>query len=104
MARAVRFPKSVSARAALDRIVPRCREMPDERSSGPMSVRDGAQALGTGFRGDVALGHAEQLESDHEFAHRSRAQQGRKEVRMEVPFGMLFAVRGSLVKAHGVGK
>ena len=36
--------------------------------------RQVAQPLGGGFRGDVALGHAEHLVTDHEFPDRCRAQ------------------------------
>ena len=49
-----------------------------------MLFGEGAEAGGGGFGGEVALGHAEHLEADHEFADLGGAEQGRVEVGVEV--------------------
>src|SRR5579863_9228917 len=56
------------------------------------------------FRRDIALRRAQHLESDHEFANCSRAQQRRIEMRMEMPFGMILMVRRRRMEAHGIGE
>ena len=63
-----------------------------------------AEAFCGVFGGDVALGHAEHFEADHEFTDGSRAQQGRIEVGVEVPLGVGCAVCRGLMEAHGVRK
>jgi hypothetical protein len=65
---------------------------------------DGAKGGGCGFRSDVALGGAEELEADHEFADGGGAEERREEVEVEGPFGVGLVVRGSRVEAHGVGE
>src|SRR5271166_2127550 len=55
-------------------------------------LRAGAQTRRRLLRGDVALRHAQHLKTHHEFAHRSRTQQWRIEVRVEVPLRTLLPV------------
>src|SRR5216684_7417715 len=54
------------------------------------------------FRQNIPLRHAKHLVSHHELAHRGRAEQRRKEVRMEMPLRMLFFVGRLLVEAYRV--
>src|SRR5580693_10706506 len=67
----------------------------------PQVVRRGrlAQTCGGIFRQNVALRHAQHLESDHELLYCRRPQKRRIKVRMEV----LLSAR-SLMKPHGVRK
>src|ERR1017187_6546596 len=71
-------------------------------------VGRGPEAAGGGCGGEVALGHSEHLEADHEFANLGGAQQRRVEVTVEVHVVVVWiasaAVGGALVEAHGVGE
>ena len=61
-----------------------------------------AQAGGRVFRGDVALGRAEEFESDHELPDRRRAEERRQEVGVEVEPVVGQPVGRMLVDAHRV--
>src|SRR5689334_23820971 len=63
-----------------------------------------AQALGSHFGCDVALRAAKHLEADHELTYGGRTKQWRIEMRVQMPFRMGIAVRGTLVKAHRIGE
>src|ERR1700730_5383592 len=56
------------------------------------------------FRSDVALWHSQHFESHHELPNGRRAKEWGIEVRMKMPFRMLLAVRGRLMKAHRIGE
>src|SRR5258708_19720650 len=56
------------------------------------------------LRRNVALGRAEKFVTDHEFLNRSRAQERRKVVRMQVPLFITSPVGRLLVESHGIGE
>ena len=56
-----------------------------------------AQPLGAELGSDIPLRVTQQLVTHHKLAHRSRAQQRRKKVHMQVPFGMLLTVGGAVL-------
>src|SRR5258708_38933153 len=56
------------------------------------------------LRRNVALGRAEKFVTDHEFLNRSRAQERRKVVRMQVPLFIASPVGRLLVESHGIGE
>src|ERR1700694_1154640 len=55
------------------------------------------------FRSDVTLWHSQHFESHHKLPNGRRAKEWGIEVRVKMPFRMMLAVRGRLMKAHGVG-
>ena len=69
-----------------------------------MGFGEGAEAGGGSFGGEVALGHAEHFEADHEFANLGGAEERRVEVGVEVHGVVTLSVGGALVEAHGVGE
>src|SRR5258708_24026695 len=56
------------------------------------------------LRRNVALGRAEKFVTDHEFLNRSRAQERRKVVRMQVPLFITSPVGRLLVESYGIGE
>src|ERR1017187_6068214 len=78
--------------------------MPSNRLVEIVLVGEGAEAVGGGFSGEVALGRAEHLEADHEFADFGGAQQRRVEVGVEVHPLVCLAVGGALVEAQAIGE
>src|SRR5580704_6529684 len=56
------------------------------------------------FGSNVALRCTQKFVAHHEFPHHRRTQQRRIEMRVKMPLGMSFAVGGTLVKSHGIGK
>jgi hypothetical protein len=69
-----------------------------------VGVGESAQAGGGGFGGEVALGHAEHFEADHEFANLCGAEERRVKVGVEVHRIVRLTVCGALVESHGVGE
>ncbi len=61
-----------------------------------------SQRLGGEFWSYVALGSAEQFEADHEFSYARGTQERREKMRVQMPLVMRLAIRGSLMKTHGV--
>src|SRR5208337_3828205 len=70
----------------------------------PRSRRRIPQAFGGRFRREIALRRAQHLEPDHEFLHRRRAQEGRVEMSVHLPFGMHRAAARLLMEAHRIGE
>ena len=64
-----------------------------------MNAREFPQGFCGLFGGEVSLGHRHQLEADHEFAHRRRAQKRGVKVSVESPMRALLPVRGA-VESH----
>ena len=74
---------------------------------GRVTIMDGGnfpQSLGSLFGGQVALRFGEHFIADHEFLHGCGAQERGIEMRVQVPLGVVRAVGGPLVEAHGVGE
>src|ERR1700681_3650698 len=67
-------------------------------------LADLAQTRRRGLCGDISLRRSQHFEPDHKFPNRRGAQQRRIKVRVQMPFRMLLAIGGALVKTHGVGK
>ena len=60
------------------------------RTASVVLLRQGAQPGGGLLGGEVALGFGQELEADHELAHRRRAQERRVEVGVELPVCLLY--------------
>lgn len=67
-----------------------------------MCLRQFAQLLGREFRSHITLRGCQQFEAHHELLDGGGAQQGREEVRVEVPLRMFAAIGRSLMKSHRV--
>src|SRR5665213_3388181 len=63
-----------------------------------------SQPGGGAFGSEIALWRSQQFKSNHKFAHRSRPQQRRQVVCVQMPLIAEFLVHRLLVDAHGIWK